>query len=73
MERRSRSASFELTFSGPTISARRVMGLRQPIQSLAELSAAVARGLEYLELGPDGPQLCTLTSEALAAGEALRE
>jgi UDP-2,3-diacylglucosamine pyrophosphatase LpxH len=25
--------------------------------------------LEYIELGPDGPRLCTLTAEALAAGE----
>lgn len=32
-----------------------------------------ADGLEYLELGPDGPRLCTLTSEALAAGETSGE
>jgi hypothetical protein len=29
--------------------------------------------LEYLELGPQGPRLCSLTSEALAGGEAARE
>lgn len=32
-----------------------------------------ARGLEYLELGPDGPRLCTLTTEALAEEEAAGE
>jgi predicted phosphodiesterase len=29
--------------------------------------------LEYLELGPDGPRLCALTTEALEAGEATGE